>query len=363
VLNDAISSVEFGKVNEEFINQLRSSTAVFAAFKTHRQQNDIAKQLLDDNGKLKPYASFKEDTASITGKYNNVWLRTEYDTAVIRARAAANFKKFEEDVDLFPNLKWLPSTSPNPRDTHRIFYNLVLSYDDSFWQSHYPGDEWNCKCGITNTDDPADTIRPKSAYKPSAGIDENPAFTGNIFTPTHPYVTGQYKGADKAVKNFLGDAFTVLKEYKNGGRVEAYRTVDKKAGDYKDIYSIANEFAKKGVNVKILSRIHYKSHEYETVFGDLSGTKYAGKCPDMQVNKKFYEYESFKRPFKKVKVSRMLSHGAIQSGNIVIDNNKGASTRFLLKIINNRVKIGQEINEVWVYEKGKIRLIYKKQSH
>lgn len=202
-LNEAIIGVDFGTINEEFINQLRISTAVFAAFKTHRQQNDLAKQLLDNDGKLKSFDNFKSDTKSIIGKYNASWLRTEYDTAVIRARMAANYKKYEEDLDLFPNLKWLPSTSPNPRDTHRAFYNMVFPYDDDFLKSHYPGDEWNCKCGITNTDDPVSKSISPSNYEPSPGIDENPAFTGNLFTKTHPYVTEAYKGADKAVNSFI----------------------------------------------------------------------------------------------------------------------------------------------------------------
>ena len=202
-LSDAIMSVEFGNVNQEFIGQLKSSVEVFAAFKTHRQQNDIAQQMLDEKGKLKAFEKFAEDTKQITGKYNKLWLRTEFDTAVIRARAAANFKKFAEDTDLFPNLKWLPSTSPHPRDAHRAFYNLVRPYNDDFWKSHYPGNEWNCKCSITNTDDPEDRVVPKVNYVPSPGIDENPGFTGNIFTKTHPYVEEQYTGAEKAVNSFL----------------------------------------------------------------------------------------------------------------------------------------------------------------
>ena len=31
------------------------------------------------------------------------------------------------------------------------------------------------------------------------------------------------------------------------------------------------------------------------------------------------------------------------------------------RMIYKRVSIGQDINEVWLYEKGKVRLLYKKQ--
>lgn len=59
----------------------------------------------------------------------------------------------------------------------------------------------------------------------------------------------------------------------------------------------------------------------------------------------------------------MISHGAKQSPFLIIDN-KGCSDRYIIKSIHDRLRdktFSREINEVWVYEKGKIRLVYKKQ--
>jgi len=202
-IDGGFSGVELGEENKNFIDELKASAKVFAAFKTHRQQNDIARELLDEAGKLKPFNKFVEDTKAVIGKYNKVWLRTEFDTAVIRARQAANFKKYQEDSDLFPNLKWLPSTSPHPREVHTKFYGLVLPQTDDFWRAHYPGNDWNCKCGITNTDQEVSPSIPKSGYTPAPGLDENPGITGEIFTKSHPYVTEAYPGAAKAVKSAI----------------------------------------------------------------------------------------------------------------------------------------------------------------
>jgi len=55
----------------------------------------------------------------------------------------------------------------------------------------------------------------------------------------------------------------------------------------------------------------------------------------------------------------MLSNGAKQAPNIVIDNNKGASKRYIQNMIKARVSSNAQINEVWIYEKGEITLIYK----
>lgn len=358
----AFVQAKLGDKNNDFIEQIKYNNAVFAAFKTHRQQNDIAKRLLDEHGNLKPYKQFKNDVENIIGKYNSQWLKTEYDTAIIRARQAANFKKYEQDKDLFPNLKWLPSTSPNPREAHVPLYGIVLPMDDPFWKNHYPGNVWNCKCSVTSTDEKPTNTLPKTQYAPAEGLEGNPAFTAKIFSDAHPYIKKQYPGAKKAVHNELPGKFDVAKKYNNGGQIEIHSKVNKKDSDYKDLYTISNVLAKKGNKVKILPKLHFKSEEYNIVFKDIIGTKYEKKCPDLKVNEQFFEYESYKRPFKKNKVSRMLAHGALQSTNIIIDNNKGASDRFLLKIISNRVKIGQEINQVWVFEKGSIRPVYKSKA-
>jgi len=55
------------------------------------------------------------------------------------------------------------------------------------------------------------------------------------------------------------------------------------------------------------------------------------------------------------------SFAASQSSRIIIDNSAGSSDAFILKSIINRLKdenFKYDIEEVWVYEKGKVRRIY-----
>lgn len=166
-----------------------------------------------------------------------------------------------------------------------------------------------------------------------------------------------YKDVFKTAKGFV-----TLKRYESGGKVQVQELVNKKASDYKDIFNICEEFAKIGKTAKILPSVHFKSEEYAALFGALEGTPYYRKCPDFKIGDKFFEYETFEPPFRKRKISNMLSHGAKQSPYIVIDNNKGASDRYIKKAIIDRIKdknFTYYIKEVWIYEKGKIRLLYK----
>lgn len=155
----------------------------------------------------------------------------------------------------------------------------------------------------------------------------------------------------------------VSNKFENGGLLSVMVGLDRKASDYKDVLAIARSFAEAGEVVQMLGNIHYKNPDYEKYFGLLIGTEYYRKCPDMRVGDKMYEYEGFVGAWSKDKLSRMLTHGARQSPYIIIKNTKGCSDRFIIKCIHDRIKdksFKHEIREVWVYEKGKNRLVYKK---
>ncbi|GHT39430.1 hypothetical protein AGMMS49965_05400 [Bacteroidia bacterium] len=158
------------------------------------------------------------------------------------------------------------------------------------------------------------------------------------------------------------EKFQLHKKYKNGGQVFIHPLVDKKKSDYKAILNIANQFAKAGRTVKLTPVVHFKSEEYRQIYGALAGTKYDWKCPDLQIDDLFYEYEGFMPPFRSKKLSRMLAHGAKQSSLLIINGNKGASDTYVRRYVNSRLKQSVDLDEVWIYEKGAIRLLFKKQQ-
>jgi len=56
----------------------------------------------------------------------------------------------------------------------------------------------------------------------------------------------------------------------------------------------------------------------------------------------------------------MISKGFKQSSRIIINNSKGASDRYLKRLIYDRINNNIPIDEVWLYEKGEVRLLFKK---
>jgi len=176
---------------EDFYHALRHSNEVFAAFKVHDMGSTMAAKLVDDNGRLKPFTQWRDEVANISSHFVGSWLRTEYDTAVIRAHNAADWRRFVRDKDVMPNLRWMPTTSPNPEGSHREFWTkkLTLPVDDPFWLEHHPGDRWNCKCSLEQTDEPATPeLKPLlDGDKPQAGLENNPGSDGHVFSDSHPY--------------------------------------------------------------------------------------------------------------------------------------------------------------------------------
>jgi hypothetical protein len=153
--------------------------------------------------------------------------------------------------------------------------------------------------------------------------------------------------------------FTLYKSFGSGGKIKVMKGYKKKT-DHKDLFAIARYFAEKGETVQITTDIHFKDEKYNHIFGKLEGTIYYHKCPDLIINGKFYEYENYTPPFKKNKISNMISKGLKQSSQIIINNNKGANHRFIRRNIYNRAVIeNQNIVEIWIYEKGKVYLLYK----
>lgn len=164
------------------------------------------------------------------------------------------------------------------------------------------------------------------------------------------------------MKNSGNNDFILYEQFSGKGSVYLMSGLDKTNSDYNDLLSIACLFAKKGITAKVLSPIHFKDPKYHEVFGTLIGTEYYRKCPDLQIDGVYYEYESYERPFEMEKIERMISRGAKQSGDIVIDIRESSATK---RAVNNKIQrlkrqksFHSAINSVWIYDGETVEVVY-----
>ena len=171
-----------------FKQRLKTSTDVFSVFRVHRQAEDIAAHLTDEHGNRRSFGEWAERVQPYLNHQNRAWLQTEYSTAIRRAHDEADWVRFREDADIYPNLEWVPSTSAQPGADHKVFWGTVLPIGDEFWTEHRPGDRWNCKCSLRQTDKaPTATPRVSGAqHAPQAGLRAKPG-SEEVFSDDHAY--------------------------------------------------------------------------------------------------------------------------------------------------------------------------------
>lgn len=180
------ASVQYNKPNFKLTKQLRESAALFAAKKSWAQATELAAIASSKEGTQISWKEFLEKAKPIIGDYNQRWLKAEFNTAIRAARQASLWTEYEANAHLYPNLRYMASRAATPREEHKPFYGIVRPINDDFWVKHLPPSEWNCLCGVEQTDDD-ETPLPANGPQPAKGLDNNPGLTGKLFSDSHPY--------------------------------------------------------------------------------------------------------------------------------------------------------------------------------
>lgn len=188
------------------LHKLQKSAIYFSARKTALQVIQLTSLLGDEvNGTTRSFTEFKKLSKGIVGNYNEDWLLTEYKTAVASARMARKWLDFEADADIYPNLKYLRTSSPNPRPEHLLFVGTVRAINDPWWNTHTPPISWNCDCGVTNTDEATTKLPDDSQEEPiDPVLQNNSGKTGELFNiPAHTYAQKTQNIPDKVIQQEL----------------------------------------------------------------------------------------------------------------------------------------------------------------
>lgn len=204
-------SFETGYKYEALASELQKNAAVFSAFKNHREQQELTRLLVDDQGKPRSWHEFKKAARPITQKYNQEWLMTEYKQAQASAQMAVKWEGFHENADLYPNLRYEAVMDSDTRPSHAELDGTVLPINDPFWATNYPPNDWGCRCTVVQTD-ATPTSKP-AGIKPGDGFDMNPGMDRKLFSSSNSYqketaassATEVNQEADKLLRQYLGN--------------------------------------------------------------------------------------------------------------------------------------------------------------
>lgn len=386
VLDSSFQKVEMSDIMRQ---RLERSNYIFSGIKTFHELNEAFPSLLDENGNRKPFEQFLNDVQKIDKTYNANYLRAEYNFVQASAQMAAKWENFMHDGDRY-NLQYRTTGDKKVRPAHAALNRVTLPITDTFWEEFYPPNGWNCRCTVVQVLKDKYPVTPhdeamkrgeEALSKDTKGIFRfNPGIEQKTVPDYNPYTISRCRDCDMAKGKtklaFIPDnelcaacrlirqcealRYETRKEYPNGGKVQVHKLVNTEDSDFQKLMNVADFFARQGMNVKLTPKMSRpKKFVYQNIYHSLIGTKFEGKCPDMLIDGKWYEHEGFISDNPKRAFRNMLTHGLKQSNRIIIDRPE-LTDGYMIRSIYGHIKQGKDIEEVWLVEGKKIRIIYKK---
>ena len=135
------------KMSDKMRERLTRSNYIFSGIKTFHELNEAFPSMLDENGNKKPFERFLNDVRKINDTYNANYLHAEYNFVQASATMAAKWEQFSEDGDRY-NLQYRTAKDDKVRPEHAALDGVTLPMSDSFWETYYPPNGWNCRCTV-----------------------------------------------------------------------------------------------------------------------------------------------------------------------------------------------------------------------
>lgn len=71
-----------------------------------------------------------------------------YNTNLRMARAAGQWEQIQRQAEARPFLRYSAVMDSRTRPEHAAWHGTVLPADDPWWRTHYPPNDWGCRCGV-----------------------------------------------------------------------------------------------------------------------------------------------------------------------------------------------------------------------
>jgi hypothetical protein len=185
-----ISVVEYNSPDFVMLQELRMNVHLFSAAKTFNYVLSTENLIVEGN-KILPFDEFKTRALQINKQYNEIWLETEYNTAITQAQSARAWQDFSPDAIL----KYMLTDGVEHAAVCLAMQGVERAKSDSIWLTRSPLNHFGCLCYLDASYDnktkplPKDIPEPEEGFKMNAGIDKK------VFDKDHPYfdVPKKYK--------------------------------------------------------------------------------------------------------------------------------------------------------------------------
>jgi SPP1 gp7 family putative phage head morphogenesis protein len=144
-INSGLGGASFGY--DDSRNVLRSSLMrniyQFSAAKSLVELEQFRSMMLDSEGAVKPFYKFRQSIVATGKRFNDTYLRTEYDTAKQSAIMAHRWQSLQAEY-----LEYNTVGDEYVRGAHKVLDGKTYPKDHSFWDNAMPPLGWNCRCTV-----------------------------------------------------------------------------------------------------------------------------------------------------------------------------------------------------------------------
>lgn len=362
VLSGAVTYGTSKAEHPELLEELLSATYNFSGFKTYHQMNEVGFLLTETKSNIPSYEEFKAQSKGIDDKYNELYLKTEYQLFADSSRMASKWAEIEEDGDRY-DLQYRTAHDDKVREEHRALEGTTLPPSDPFWDSYYPPNGYNCRCTV-------EQVR-KGKYPRSnsaAAIDLGNSMTegkksifrfnpGKVKSPypkKHPYMPTGCGDCDKGLKMAFNP---------NAEKCKACVAIS----ECKDDYSFVD-----GTNNLVrIHKNHGKNEKVENIIiAKYLSNKYGYKIdllpvPQQEGFKGADTYNhtlGYNQEYKTIKtatynaIDKAIQKGSKQANNIVLSFNSEINMELITNVLNDRIKRCHKLKTITLIINNKAKI-------
>lgn len=314
-------AADFTTPDAEMLTRLVRDVWHFSGAKNYQEMRDLTLLLKDDKGKLREFDDFKEAAKGVIDRYNEAWLKTEYNFAVSSSQSAARWVEFEKEASIIPNLKYQTVGDDHVRLAHQVLDGIIRPVNDSFWITHYPPNGWGCRCEAVQSLEGYGKVTPDQNI-PVVDIpkmfETNLAKTGLIYPKNHPYYNGVPKAEISKALAYLPPKNTFIDiDFGNNVILDIHPLHgDKELTANIDLTRLLKKFDPKA-EIKLMPIISEKDMNARRLYYPESYLKkYPTRNADTLYNGKAFELENANG--SKSSIQNAIKNGKKQADNIVI---------------------------------------------
>ena len=194
----SLAEVEYNSPDYKALENLTKNAFKFSASKDFHILQDMTNALRDGD-RVRSFQEFRAEVDKINVKYNQNWLRTEYNQAIAASQATARWQEFQENAKAMPFLQYQAVMDSNTRPDHQKLHGVIKRIANPFWNTHFPPLGWGCRCEVIQLPGKNHKETPDGSFQKP---DVPPQFRENfgkkqqLFSDKHPY----YEGVPENVK-------------------------------------------------------------------------------------------------------------------------------------------------------------------